>query len=110
MILTLILIAAFIAFLAIIFIPIVLKKSAPIFVYVMCLVWLGIFFLGLKQLRYALICGIIFGSLVSIFAAIALIKGLNPFAQKGLPVCPFCVLGLIINLAIVLLSFKELLK
>ncbi|CAD7779362.1 hypothetical protein BLFGPEAP_02237 [Candidatus Methanoperedenaceae archaeon GB50] len=55
MILTLILIAAFIAFLAIIFIPIVLKKSAPIFVYVMCLVWLGIFFLGLKQLRYALI-------------------------------------------------------
>ena len=76
----------------------------------LCLVWLGIFFLGLKQLRYALICGIIFGSLVSIFAAIALIKGLNPFAQKGLPVCPFCVLGLIINLAIVLLSFKELLK
>ena len=54
MILTLILIAAFIAFLAIIFIPIVLKKSAPIFVYVMCLVWLGIFFLGLKQFKICL--------------------------------------------------------
>ena len=106
----LILIAAFISILAIIFIPIVLKKSAPIFVYVMCLVWLGIFFLGLKQLRYALICGIIFGNLISIFAAIALIKGLNPLAQKGLQICPFCVLGLITNLAIVFLSLKELLN
>ena len=76
----------------------------------LCLIWLGIFFLGLKQLRYALICGIIFGSLVSIFAAIALIKGLNPFAQKGLPVCPFCVLGMIISLAIVFFSFREILR
>ena len=61
-------------------------------------------------LNTALICGIIFGSLVSIFAAIALIKGLNPFAQKGLPVCPFCVLGMIISLAIVFFSFREVLR
>ena len=108
MVLILMLIAAIIPALAIIFMPIVLKKGAPIFVYVMCFIWLGLFFLGLRQLRYALIFGTIFASLVSIFATIALIKGLNPFAQKGWPVCPFSVLGLLVSLAIIFFSLRQL--
>jgi len=109
MVLILMLIAAIIPALAIIFIPVILEKGAPIFVYLMCVIWLGLFFLGLKQLRYALIFGIIFASLVSIFATIALIKGLSPFAQKGLPACPFSVAGLLVSLAIIFFSVRQLL-
>jgi len=109
-VLTLMLLAAFVPALALISFPIILKKSAPIFVYLMCLIWLGIYFLGLKLLRYALILGIGFGSLVSILSAVALIKGLNPFAKRGLPVCPFCILGLIVNLTVVFFCIKALLR
>ncbi|MDL1972936.1 MAG: hypothetical protein LWW78_06800 [Deltaproteobacteria bacterium] len=110
MVLILMLIAALIPALAIIFIPIILKRDVPIFVYLMSVIWFCLFFLGLRQLRYTLISGVIFASLVSIFSIIALIKGLNPFAEKGLPVCPFCVSGLLVNLAIVFLSFRQLFK
>lgn len=108
MVLILMLIASIIPALAIIFMPIILKKGVPIFVYLMCFIWLGLFFLGLRQLRYALIFGTIFASLVSVFATTALIKGLNPFAQRGLPVCPFSVAGLLVSLAIIFFSVRQL--
>jgi len=86
----------------------VLKKSPPIFIHLLSVIWIALFLVSFKNLRYALIGAIIWGIIQSIGSMIPILKGVCPLPYLGLPICPFPAIGIVISLIMVFLCLKNL--
>jgi hypothetical protein len=92
---------------------VVFGEAAPLFVYVLPVVWLILFLVSLVKLKTGLIGGIVWAVINILAPVIVMMQGIkSALAQAlGMAVCPFSILGAVIGAVIIYLcirAYKEM--
>jgi hypothetical protein len=76
--------------------------------------WMGLFFLCLRNLKYGMLAGAVWGLVNAIGASWTVARGQTPLSEAlGLPICPLAIASALIGLVMVYLgysSYKDLRK